>query len=316
MQAVILAAGRGTRLNPLTINRSKAMLPILGKPLVERAMEPIIACGVSEFILVVHPEDLELMEYLKRETHPKRDIRFVYQNERKGMAHALNLARSTIKGDFLLSACDNLVSQEDMEVLLKKFSQNNNSDGLLALLKMHVDEIVHSSMVEVAGDHVLNIKEKPRPDEITSKIGSIPLYVFSPSIFSYLERISPSSRGEFELQDAIQLMVKDKKKVMGQLVNGRLTITTAEDLLSVNLKFFKLEKTSGISQSTFRPDTRLIPPFLIEPGIKIGSNCKIGPNVFIERNCMIGNNVKIQDTVLLRGHQVNDGTALDHAIIG
>ncbi len=111
MQGVILAAGKGSRLHPITLDRSKAMLPILGKPVVERVMESLVVNGIDiDFILVVSPTDRDITRYFRRESTLGAEIGCVYQPERKGMANALGCAAPLISEDFVLSACDNLVS--------------------------------------------------------------------------------------------------------------------------------------------------------------------------------------------------------------
>ena len=84
MQAVILAAGKGSRLHPITTNRSKAMLPILGKPIVERVMEHLAINGIRDFILVVSPDDLQITRYFQCECRLNAEVHFVYQPERRG----------------------------------------------------------------------------------------------------------------------------------------------------------------------------------------------------------------------------------------
>src|SRR4030042_5389720 len=89
MQGVILAAGKGSRLQHITLRRSKAMLPILGKPMVERVMLDLAANGVEDFVLVVSPDDRYITHYFRRESDIKADVRFVYQLLRLGMAIVL-----------------------------------------------------------------------------------------------------------------------------------------------------------------------------------------------------------------------------------
>ena len=112
MQGVILAAGRGKRLRPITLKRSKAMAPVLGKPIVERVMEDLAALGVDEFVVVASPDDQELAHHFEQASELQARVRIVHQPERLGMAHALNCAAPLIRGDFILSACDNLVATD------------------------------------------------------------------------------------------------------------------------------------------------------------------------------------------------------------
>ena len=121
MQAVILAAGRGTRLYPITETRTKAMCPVAGKPIVERVMDTLVVNGISEFILVISPDDSEIIDYFENKSQIKASVRFVQQHEQLGMGHALLQAAPYIHDDFILSSCDNLVDE----------SRWDSSDGAL-----------------------------------------------------------------------------------------------------------------------------------------------------------------------------------------
>ena len=98
---VVLAAGRGKRLRPLTDHRSKATLPVAGRPMVERVMEMLARDGVSRFVVVVHPDDQALIERLEGSAWADR-VRLVYQEQRGGMAHALECAVFYDTKDLLL----------------------------------------------------------------------------------------------------------------------------------------------------------------------------------------------------------------------
>ena len=119
MLAVILAAGKGTRLRPVTADRSKAMVPVLGRPLVERALLPFVENGVRDFVFVISPEDTEITRHFSEGTSLDINARFVFQDERLGMAHALKLAAPEVNGRFVVSACDSLLEASDVRKLLE-----------------------------------------------------------------------------------------------------------------------------------------------------------------------------------------------------
>jgi glucose-1-phosphate thymidylyltransferase len=292
------------------------MLPILGKPMVERVMDSIIANGIDEFILVVNPEDGEIIQYFEKESHLNAKFSFVYQTEQKGMAHALSLAAPLISDNFLLSACDNLVASEDINLLLRAWKFNPKYDAVLALMRMPRDQIVYSAMVLLDGTRVLGIREKPAPGEIVSETASLPLYLFSQKILEYLPEVQPSPRGEYDLQDAIQIMISQGNEIGGQFVNGRSTITTAEDLLAVNLNYLmKEDEIFQLSPRSLGTNTNLVKPVYIDTGTTIGSECLIGPNVYIEKDCLIGDKVHIRNAVVLRGTNIPDGSAIENSIV-
>lgn len=316
MQGVILAAGKGSRLHPITLQRSKAMLPILGKPIVERVMEMLAANGVDDFILVVSPEDRDITRYFRRESGLEVDIRFVYQPERKGMANALACAAPLIEETFVLSACDNLVASEDVARLIASMQGKAHPNGVLTLMKVEPERLGSVGIVEMDGPWVTRIVEKPRPEEAPSDISSLPLYVFTPRILDYLPEVPLSPRGEYELQDAIQMLIERDGRVGGVLIERRLTLTNAADLLALNREYLTHgDGRPQLAPTTVGPNTRLITPLHIGVGTTIGRDCVIGPNVYIERNCRIGDGVTIHDAVLLRGSEVPTGTTVVNQVV-
>jgi len=316
MQAVILAAGKGSRLHPITIDRTKAMMPILGKPIVARVMEMFIENGIQDFILVVSPDDREIVDYFEAESTLDIRVQFVVQPERRGMADALSRAALCIHDDFLLSACDNLVSTDDVRGMLSLWGLVPRPDSILALLEVHPEKIKSVGIVEMDGEWVTHIIEKPDPKMVTSHTASMPLYMFSQRILDYLPDVPLSPRGEYELQDAIQLLIERGGRVRGYRISGRITLTSPADLLVLNRHYL----TNGNSNHHAQPqqvgaNTKLIPPLHIETGVVIGEDCEIGPNVYIERDCQIGNGAKVCESVLLRGVEVDAGSQIVGQVI-
>ena len=314
MQAVILAAGKGSRLHPITTRRTKAMLPILGQPIVERVMEGLAHNGVDEFVLVVSPDDTDIVTYFRES--PLRDyVTFVEQKERLGMAHALRQAAPYIRGQFVLSACDNLVSEEHVKELVAAHGTTPSHHATLSLMKVPPELIARTGIVEMREGFVTRIVEKPQPSQAPSDIASLPLYVFTPDILDYVARVPRSPRGEYELQDAIQMLIDDGGKVRGVLTESRLTLTDAGDLLEINRRYLDGDLRLHLTPYTVGPNTQLITPLRIESGITIGADCVIGPRVYIERDCTIGSNTTIRDAVVLRGAVVPAGSMIEGQVV-
>lgn len=300
MQAVILAAGKGSRLHPITTKRSKAMLPILGKPIVERVIEHLAVNGIDDFILVVSPDDTQITRYFRRESQLEADVRFVYQPQRLGMADALRCAAPLIDADFILSACDNLTSPQHVANLLSAWRQPPCPNAVLTLMTIPPEQVPASGVVAMQGDTVVRIVEKPHLQDAPSHIASLPLYGLPHLLLGYLSELQPSLRGEYELQDAIQLLIQRQGQVRGVMVASRLTLTSPADLLQINRHFLM----EGNDMPQIQPQrvgagTQLTTPLHIDAGVQIGAGCRIGPNVYIERNCHIGDGATIRDAILL-----------------
>lgn len=302
MQAVLLAAGKGSRLHPITFKRSKAMLPILGKPIVARVLDTLVENSLQDFILVISPDDREIVNYFEAE--PRLDVRmqFVVQPERRGMADALSCAAPLIREDFLLTASDNLVSKVDISQMLTLWKSAPQLGGILALMEVPPEKIKSVGIVEMEGEWVRLIIEKPDPAQISGNIASLPLFIFPKRILDYLPEVPLSSRGEYELQDAIQMLIERDGHVRGYRTAGRLTLTSPVDLLNLNRHYL----VDGNANHHAAPksvgrNTNLIPPLYIEAGVVIGAGCEVGPNIYIERDCQIGDGATLRESVLLRG---------------
>jgi NDP-sugar pyrophosphorylase family protein len=316
MQAVILAAGKGTRLQPITDTRSKAMLPILGRPIVERIIENLAVSGIRDFILVVNPEDQAIREYFQRRSALEINIRFVHQDRRLGTADALKQAAPYIREDFVLSACDILVSTDDLQRLTTTWFQSPLSGGLLSLERIAWRDTPTTGIVTLEGERVIGIIEKPVPDLAPTNISSTPLYCFSTRILDRLALVPLSPREEYELQDAIQMMIDAGEQVHGMFLQSRLNLTNPRDLLEINLHYLKNRaEVFQVQALEVGPGTKLLQPVCIEKGVLIGAGCQIGPNVYIEKDARIGDNVHLENAVVLQSAECLAGVNLADQLV-
>jgi NDP-sugar pyrophosphorylase family protein len=284
------------------------MLPILGKPMVERVMEDLTANGLNDFILVVSPDDRYITRYFRNESQVDADIRFIYQPERLGMADALLRAAPLIEGDFILSACDNLISAGHVGEMLRRWNIEPRPNAVLTLMPVEQEAVSSTGIVELRDDWIVHIVEKPHPEAAPSNVSSLPLYCFTTRILDYLGEVPRSARGEYELQDAIQMLIDRDGRVCGVFTSIRLTLTSPADLLAINHHYLIAgDGRPQLAPLAVGPGTHLVTPLHIESGTVIGAGCTIGPDVYIERDCRIGDGVTIQHAVLLRQSVIADG---------
>ena len=177
MQGVVLAAGKGTRLQPLTQTRSKAMAPVVGKPLVARVVDTLVANDVRDLVMVVSPDDTAICGYFGDGAALGMTVRYVVQTERLGMAHALGLAAPFLDGAFVLSACDNLVAAAHVGDLIAAHRQHAAA-ATLSLMPIDIAKASSTGVVVWEPPYVRRIVEKPHPADAPSNISSLPLYVF------------------------------------------------------------------------------------------------------------------------------------------
>ena len=314
MQGVLLAAGKGTRLKPLTLVRSKAMAPVAGRPLGARVADLLVAQGIDELIVVVSPDDGEVRPYFESHAQLGVPVRFVEQAERNGMAHALSLAAPLLTGDFIMSACDNLVTAAHVREMVT-MHREQCAVATLSLMSIDIRHASKTGIVAWDAPYVRRIVEKPTPEEAPSNISSLPLYVFAPEVLALLPLIQPSPRGEYELQDAIQMLIERTGQVVGVLTTARQQVTNAADLLALNAHYLNDDLTNCVCHSPLPADVTLVAPVAIEAGVEIGSGCRIGPNVYVETGARIGADVVLADALVLRGTEVAAGQRVTGAVV-
>jgi NDP-sugar pyrophosphorylase family protein len=275
--------------------------------MIERVMDMLAANGISEFIIVVSPDDTEIRPHFRR-TRRDLALRFIIQPERLGMAHALRLAAPFITGDFVMSACDNLTPAAHVAELLTTH-QRLEAHATLSLMEIDIAQAGTTGIIEwrdpPSRGWISRIVEKPKPEEAPSNIASLPLYVFTPRILGYLPAVQLSPRGEYELQDAIQMLIEREGCVTGVLTPSRIQLTNTADLLALN-RHYLADNVAGaaVLATDLGAGAEFIPPVRIEAGVTIGPGCVIGPHVYIEENAVIGEGVHLTSAVVLRRAQI------------
>lgn len=315
MQGVVLAAGKGTRLRPLTQTRTKAMSPVAGKPLVGRVVDTLTANGVDDLVMVVSPDDVAIRGYFDAGGAGDACVRYVVQTERLGMAHALGLAAPLLIGPFVLSACDNLVAPGHVGELIA-VQARHAAAAVLSLMPIDIALAPRTGVVVWEPPFVRRIVEKPRPADAPSNISSLPLYVFGRAVLDVLPRVQPSPRGEYELQDAIQMLIAETGAVLGVITDERRQVTDAADLLALNLDYLaRMPDQQVVATTAAHVSVTFCPPVVVEDEVRIGPHAVIGPRVYLERGVCIGEQAQVADVVALTGACVPPGVTLSNRLI-
>ncbi|WP_457753412.1 bifunctional sugar-1-phosphate nucleotidylyltransferase/acetyltransferase, partial [Thermococcus sp.] len=308
MKGVILAAGKGERLRPLTDDRPKVLLKVANRAIIEYVLDNLYPF-VDEFIIIVRYQKEKLIEFLGDEYNGK-PITYVEQSEGEGTARAIYSAKEYIEGEsFLAVNGDIYFEREAVKALLHAFRKAD-----AALLVKEFEDLSHFGKIEVKGEYVKEIKEKPGNIRGYANLG---IYLFKPDIFEFIEKTPVSKRGEYEITDTINLMIKADRRVAYAVYEGYWNdVGRPWDLLNLNeyiLKNHLKHEIRGIVEE----GATIIPPVEIGEGtvvksgayivgpVKIGKNCKIGPNCFIRpytsigNHCHIGNAVEIKNSIIM-----------------
>jgi NDP-sugar pyrophosphorylase family protein len=248
MQAVLLAAGRGTRMGSLTARCPKPLLTVAGRPLIEHIVSGFAAAGIRELVIVTGYLGEQIEDALADGSRLEVRITFRRQARAEGTAQALLLARDCLHGEpFAVSWGDILVQPEFYVTLCRRFRERP-CDALLALNE--VDDPWQGAAVYIDGDkqcggRVTRIVEKPPRGSSTTPWNNAGIFVFDPILLDYAERLAPSLRGEYELPQAIAAMVDDGRAVFGVAIDGYWSdVGTPQDLTRAEVEFAKARRRS------------------------------------------------------------------------
>ncbi len=302
MQAVILAAGRGRRLEPITLTHSKAMTPILGVPIVQRLIEKIHAAGLNNFIVVRPPDDQGMEALLKNLNGADgMEIKSCVQPEPKGTADALSRAAHLIHSDFILSSCDNLYPHAHFSALVQTFLEKNPS-VVMTICKLKPGDLDKAAGVKLKGNEVTEIKEKPGegsgPWDAISKF----LFALDRRVLDYISKVQESSRHERESQDAIHDLIEKLRPgriPLGIFVEHFLHLTSAQDLLKIHEHYLSEHKPFTLHpEAVLEESVEILEPVMIEKGAVIGEGSVIGPMVYVGPGARIGKKSKLQRCIV------------------
>lgn len=226
MQAVVLAAGKGTRLRPLTEDKPKAMVEIDGIPLVGHVFDRLIDLDASELIVVVGYQKEQIISHFGDE-YRNTPITYTHQREQAGLAHALLTAEDHIDDDFMLMLGDNIFDANLADVVNRQ--RENRTDAAFLVEEVPYEDASRYGVCDTNEyGEIVNVIEKP--DDPPSNLVMTGFYTFTPAIFHAAHLVQPSNRGEYELSDAIDLLIESGRTIDAIRMNGwRIDVGYPED---------------------------------------------------------------------------------------
>jgi glucose-1-phosphate thymidylyltransferase len=247
LRSVLLAAGRGSRLQPLTNFAPKPMLPIDGVAVIERVIRQVRSNGIDDSTIIVGHRCEQLRTFVESLADTGR-CEFVEQAEQNGSAHALQCAIESGMplSDAFVAATDTWWTDEDVTAVINRFRAERPMVAM-GLRRWPLEQLPHRSCVVLDEDmHVRTVLEKPdletlvadNANESTALSGS-PIYVFRSDFWPYVESVRPSPNGMFELAAALQRAIGDGHTILGIEVSDTRDITRPEDLLLHNFPYLR-----------------------------------------------------------------------------
>jgi len=306
MKAVILAAGKGKRLEPVTSTRPKPMIPIAGKPLLEHIILGLRDAGIDHVLLIVGYKQEVIKDYFKNGIEKfEIKIEYITQDEYLGTAHAAGLAKYFVKNEpFLMMYGDILVDSILFNQVIQKFNEVK-SEGLITLTEVDKPQDYGIITLDSKG-FVKDIHEKPNPDLNLGNLANAGIFIFNPLIFEAIEKTKKSTRNEYEFTDSMSILIKEfQEKILGYVIKDNFwsDIGLPWQLLDAN-KFLldkvnqevlgNVEEIVTISGNVYiARDATIKSGTSIQGPCFIGENSIIGPNAFIRPYSSIGKNCHI-----------------------
>ena len=332
MKAVILAAGQGVRLLPLTATRPKPLIKVGGKPILEHCLDALKKAGITEALIVTNYLSKAIREYFGAGQKFGFKLDYVEQPSTLGTGNAAGIAEPYVDGSFILVYGDLLFSQDVLKNLIQVF-ETQNPNAVMAVTPVGKPE--NFGIVELENNlKIKQLIEKPAQGETQSNLANAGLYVFSPEIFKTVKKLKSSVRGEIELTDAISLMIKDKKKVYASEIpkNDWMDIGQPWDLLEANAWILKrmehkvlgtveegahlLGPVTVAQTARVRSGAYIEGPSFIDEGADVGPNCYIRPCTSLGRNTRIGNACEIKNSIIMDRTHVGHLSYMGDSIIG
>ncbi|MCX8107741.1 MAG: nucleotidyltransferase family protein [Verrucomicrobiae bacterium] len=232
MKAVILAAGKGTRMRELTASLPKPMLRVKGKPILEHIVDGIVSAGIHQICIVIGWQGNVIQQYFENNPRKDAEVQFAIQHVQDGTGKAPEPARRFVGQDhFLLTYGDILVRPDTYSQMIKRFKDGNFS-GVITVTAG--EDVSKGAINFFDSDFCLaKIVEKPSPADLdrlknegwlkpgTPAWYNAGIYIFPPSLFEFTARLKKSPRGEYELTDAIAEMVAFGHRLAGFVIQGR-----------------------------------------------------------------------------------------------
>lgn len=300
MKAVILAAGQGTRLRPVTLTMPKPLVPVANKWLIGYAIDVLKTAGLKDIGIVVNGLESPIVETLQNGHEFGVNIEYIVQVEQKGLAHAINLCKDFVGTDpFTVFLGDNIF-QDKMTSLLTDFSK---SDSEATIVLGEVPDPTRFGIAEISNGHIKRVVEKPQNPPSNLAIAGV--YLFRSSIFDAISRIKPSQRNELEITDAIQELINSESAVSAYKLNGwwidagkPSAIVMANQLVLEELPYTPAPENSD----------------------QIVGNCEVSHRVILGKNSQIIDSVVrgpviIGDNVVVKNSYVGPYTALGDNVV-
>ncbi|MGQ9582759.1 MAG: bifunctional sugar-1-phosphate nucleotidylyltransferase/acetyltransferase [Thermoplasmatota archaeon] len=325
LKAVVLAAGEGIRLRPLTLYKPKVMIRVANRPILEYVVRALAQNNIRDILMVVGYRRERIMTYFEDGSRFGVSIKYEVQDKQLGTAHALSLAEGKTGPSFLALPGDNIVDPAVIKELLAL--EPMESPCAIAVTESHQPS--KYGVVLLRGGDVTQMVEKPA--SLVSNLISTGIFVLSETVFETVRECA--ARGSHDVTAVVQSLIESGKRVRAVKTSAKWhDVVYPWDLLDINAQV--LGEEAGALAGTIEPGVHIKGRVevgegsvirsgtYIEGPVRIGRGCDIGPNVCILPSVSIGDNVTVQSgteirhSILMSDVSVGPGGLISHSVIG
>jgi glucose-1-phosphate thymidylyltransferase len=314
--AVVLAAGEGTRLRPLTHNRPKPMLPAANRPILEYVFDALVGTVDRIVVVVGHKHDRVQRHF--GPTYRGVDLAYVHQEKQLGSGHALLQARDAVDDPVVVLNGDRVIDAHIVTDVVDVFE----SEGDPTMSVLERPETSQYGAVSLHGDDVVELVEKPDTDEY--RLINAGVYAFSPDMFGAIAATDREA-GELALTDTL-VEVVERGRLRGVRTEGMwVDATYPWDLLAVAEEVLARghvageERDEGVhvdTDATVHDSAVLQPPVVVGPDCEVGAGVVLGPDVALGQNVTVAANTTVRRSVVDADTRVEAGSTLIDAVTG
>ncbi len=325
MKAFILAAGKGTRMRPLTERTPKPVLPVGGKPILQHLVDNV-EDEVDEIMILVGWKGDEIKQSVESS---KAELTYTKQDELLGTADAISHAEDMVDDKFICMNGDVIIPKGTLKNFIDFFSEKNECTMGMA----KVEDPESYGVIMTDGEDVTDIIEKPKDPK--SDLINAGLYGFTRDIFKAIEKTEKSPRGEYEITDSLEILIETsqlKGFEMGK--EDWYELSRPWELLSANKKLMNSESFEAANKGTIEDNVHiegkvhvaedavvkdgayLKGPIFIGENAQIGPNCYVRPATYIGKGCKVGSAVEVKNSIVMEGTQVPHHNYIGDSVIG
>ena len=323
MKGIILHGGAGTRLRPLTHTGPKQLIPIANKAMSQYVLEYLTDAGIKDISIIlgdISPEKVK--NYYGSGTKFKCSIHYIDQGKPRGIANAVGLTEDFVGNDKFVVLLGDILIEGNIDKFIREFERENYDAYILLTKSTHPKDF---GVAEFKNGELLNLIEKPEKPPSNYVLTGI--YFFTPLIFNYIRKLKPSLRNEYEITEAIQLLLKDRKNIGYDIIDGWWKDTgTVDDILTANMLILDKQKNneeiinvkgkviigSNVSLSS---DSIVRGPSIIGDDTVIEDGAFIGPYTSIGNKCKI-KKASIENSIIMDNSNINTENTIVDSIIG